>query len=59
VERGQADGAFRTDLPADWLATTFYALVHAADEHARTPRVRRDVAGDMLTTTIADLFAGR
>lgn len=59
AERGQADGTFRTDLPAAWLATSFYALVHAADEHARTHRVRRDAAGEMLTTTVADLFAGR
>ena len=40
VERGQRDGAFRTDLPADWLVTAFYALVHGADDHAAQPSPR-------------------
>jgi AcrR family transcriptional regulator len=59
VERGRRDGVFRTDLPADWLVTTYIALVHAADEHARTHSLKRDAALDMLTTTIHDLFAPR
>jgi TetR/AcrR family transcriptional regulator, mexCD-oprJ operon repressor len=58
VVRGQADGVFRTDLPADWLVRTFYALVHAADEHARARRVTRADARAMLETTIRDLVAG-
>jgi AcrR family transcriptional regulator len=57
VVRGQADGVFRTDLPADWLVRTFYALVHAADEHARARRVTRAEARAMLETTIRDLVA--
>jgi AcrR family transcriptional regulator len=59
VQRGQRDGAFRTDLPADWLVTMMYALVHAADEHARTRRVRRAEALAMLTTSVHDLLAPR
>lgn len=56
VERGQRDGAFRTDLPADWLVTAFYALVHAADEHAHERRVSRADALAMLTSTVRSLF---
>jgi AcrR family transcriptional regulator len=59
VKRGQAEGAFRTDLPADWLVTTSLALVHAADEHTRTHRVGRARALQMLTTTVRELFAAR
>lgn len=59
VERGQRDGAFRTDLPADWLVTMFYALVHGADDHARAHGLQRDRALEMLTTTVRDLFAAR
>jgi TetR/AcrR family transcriptional repressor of mexCD-oprJ operon len=59
VERGQRDGTFRTDLPADWLVTMFYSLVHAADEHASAPGVDRAEALELLKTTVSDLFAGR
>jgi TetR/AcrR family transcriptional repressor of mexCD-oprJ operon len=57
VERGQGDGAFRTDLPADWLVTAFYALVHSADDHARAHRIKRPAVLEMLTTSVFDLFA--
>ena len=59
VIRGRREGVFRTDLPADWLVRSFYALVHAADDHARSPRVRRAAAREMLETTIRDLFTAR
>jgi AcrR family transcriptional regulator len=59
VERGQKDGSFRTDLSADWLVTTFYALVHSADEHARTHRVSRAKTLELLTKTVLELFEPR
>jgi TetR/AcrR family transcriptional regulator, mexCD-oprJ operon repressor len=59
VERGRRDGTFRTDLPADWLVTMFYSLVHAADEHASAQGVGRAEALELLKTTVTDLFAGR
>jgi TetR/AcrR family transcriptional repressor of mexCD-oprJ operon len=59
VERGQRDGVFRTDLPADWLVTTFYSLVHGADDHARAHGLDRSQALDMLTRTIRDVFHGQ
>ena len=59
IERGQRDGVFRTDLPVDWLVTLYLSLVHGADEHARTHRVSRERALEMLTVTVRDLFAAR
>ena len=35
LERGQADGSFRTDLPAGWLMTACIALVHACSDQVR------------------------
>jgi TetR/AcrR family transcriptional regulator, mexCD-oprJ operon repressor len=59
VARGQRDGVFRKDLPTDWLVTTYYSLVHGADDHARAHRLRRARALEMLTATVRDLFAAR
>jgi TetR/AcrR family transcriptional repressor of mexCD-oprJ operon len=59
AERGQRDGVFRTDLPADWLVMTFYALVHAADDLARSRRMKRAKALDHLRATVRDLFLAR
>src|SRR5918911_554671 len=44
IERGRREGAFRTDLPTDWLATLYIALVHGADDHARAHRLDREQA---------------
>ncbi len=35
VERGRADGSFRTDLTSQWLVTSFFALMHAAGDEVR------------------------
>jgi AcrR family transcriptional regulator len=59
VARGQADGAFRTDLDADWLVTTYFSLVHGAADHARAHGIKRDRALDLLLTSLRDLFAKR
>ena len=59
IARGQQEGAFRTDLPVDWLATTLYALLHAAGDQARSGALPRGEALQMLRTSITDLFASR
>ena len=51
VDRGREEGAFRTDLPAEWLVTATLALIHGAAEEVRAGcagRARRagGVAGD-------------
>ena len=39
LERGQADGSFRADLPARWLVTASIALVHACADEVRAGRI--------------------
>jgi TetR/AcrR family transcriptional regulator, mexCD-oprJ operon repressor len=58
LERGRADGSFRSDLPVSWLVTTCIAIIHACAGEVREGRVdERDAVG-ILTTTIHDLFTG-
>jgi TetR/AcrR family transcriptional regulator, mexCD-oprJ operon repressor len=59
IERGQGEGAFRSDLPADWLVRAYYALVHSADELVRDGGHDRAEVLAMLKTTIRDLLAAR
>ncbi len=58
VERGRAEGAFRGDLPVDWLVTSCLALIHAAAEGVRAGELDSKAALDVLSVTIADLFVG-
>jgi hypothetical protein len=55
VDRGQADGSFRTDLPAGWLVTSCFALIHACADEVRAGRIEPESALDVLTATIRDL----
>ena len=57
VARGREEGAFRTDLPPQWLVTTLYALIHAAGDDVRAGRLDADDAPRILTTTVGDLFS--
>jgi TetR/AcrR family transcriptional repressor of mexCD-oprJ operon len=59
AERGQADGVFRDDVPADWLVSSFFALVHAAHEDVTARRLSSKAALDALTKTVPDLFSAR
>jgi AcrR family transcriptional regulator len=59
VRRGQDNGLFRTDLPLDWLITTFYAVLHAAADEADAGRVTPADAPDLLATTVLSLLAAR
>lgn len=59
IERGQEEGSFRTDLPVPWLVATYFALIHSANDLARTRRIKRSDALDMLKTTLRDLVRSR
>jgi hypothetical protein len=59
VARGREEGSFRTDLPASWLVTTAFALVHAAGDDVRAGRFDADAALAALRTTMRDVFGGR
>jgi hypothetical protein len=58
LERGRADGSFRTDLPAGWLITSSIALIHACAEEVRAGRIGERDAVRVLTVTVRDLFTG-
>jgi hypothetical protein len=58
LERGQADGSFRTDLPAGWLVTASIALVHACSDGVRAGHIDEQDAARILTTSVRDLLTG-
>lgn len=58
LERGQADGSFRADLPAGWLVAACIALVHACSDGVRAGQIQEHDAVRILTTSVRDLFTG-
>jgi hypothetical protein len=56
LERGMADGSFRTDLPAAWLATACIALIHACSDSVRAGTISHSDAERILRTSVRDLF---
>ena len=58
LARGQAEGSFRTDLPADWLVPASIALIHACNDAVRAGRIDPGDALRILTTSVRDLFTG-
>jgi AcrR family transcriptional regulator len=60
IERGQADGIFRADVPAAWHLSMLMALVHAASGELGAGRVNDADAGPALVATILGaVTAGR
>ena len=64
IERGRREGTFRSDLPASWLVTTYYTLVHGAGREVvgaastrPTPRLLRDLAAAAPWPAAKDLEA--
>ncbi|MGH2896225.1 MAG: hypothetical protein ACRDPM_23555 [Solirubrobacteraceae bacterium] len=58
MERGRAEGAFRTDLPVDWLVTASLALIHGAAEGVRAGSMDSGEALEVLVTSTQELLAG-
>ena len=56
IERGQAAGTFRSDLPEQWLITTAFSLMHAAAEDAAAGRVTAGDAARLITATLLAAF---
>ena len=56
IGRGQRDGAFRSDLPRQWLITTAFSLMHAAAEDAAAGRVTADDAARLITATLVAAY---
>jgi TetR/AcrR family transcriptional repressor of mexCD-oprJ operon len=58
VARGQAEGSFRTDLPAGWLVHASIALMHTCNDAIRAGRIPQADALRIITTSVRDLFVG-
>jgi TetR/AcrR family transcriptional regulator, mexCD-oprJ operon repressor len=52
IERGQADGVFRTDVPAGWHLSMLLALIHAGSAELRAGRVPEASAEAALVVTV-------
>ncbi|TMR30889.1 TetR/AcrR family transcriptional regulator [Actinomadura geliboluensis] len=57
IERGRAEGAFGTAVPAGWQAGVVYALMHAAAEEVDGGRLAAGEAADALVTTVMGALA--
>ncbi|ONH28875.1 TetR/AcrR family transcriptional regulator [Pseudofrankia asymbiotica] len=52
VERGQAEGVFRDDLPGSWLVTVILTLMHTAAQDVDAGRLAAADAGLYLVRTL-------
>lgn len=59
IARGQADGAFRADVPASWHLGTLMALVHAASGEVRAGNIPEADAQGALVGTVLGAIIGR
>ena len=60
MQRGQADGVFRSDLPVSWHLAVILAIVHAASGELQSGRITEaEVEAAMLTTVAAAVGAAR
>jgi AcrR family transcriptional regulator len=59
TERGRREGSFRTDVPADWLVSALFALMHAAHDEVRAGTLEPHAALDALSRTVPDMFQPR
>lgn len=57
VVRGQDEGAFRDDLPVDWLLATMHALMHGAADEIAAGRLEPNRAGPLLQATLLAAYA--
>lgn len=56
IERGQREGSFRRDLPAEWLMTSYFALMHAYRDGVVSGHLDQARARTILTTTVLGVF---
>ncbi|UGT58296.1 TetR/AcrR family transcriptional regulator [Nocardia asteroides] len=56
IHRGQDEGAFRTDLPLDWLVDTVYYVLNGAAEGLRTGRLAAADADRVVLATVRSVL---
>lgn len=52
VGRGQRDGVFRSDLPAEWMVALFYTVMHGAAAEIGAGRLSSADASRVITSTL-------
>ncbi|MEU6712146.1 TetR family transcriptional regulator [Nonomuraea sp. NPDC046802] len=57
IERGQREGAFRTDLPLSWLVTTFFSIIHSAAQEREAGRLAATDVERVLVETMLSLLS--
>jgi TetR/AcrR family transcriptional repressor of mexCD-oprJ operon len=57
IERGQAEGVFRTDLTTGWLVSVMHSIVHTGANEVAAGRVDAVDAGRLIATTLLAAFA--
>ncbi|MEU4603742.1 TetR/AcrR family transcriptional regulator [Kribbella sp. NPDC023972] len=56
IERGQKEGAFRTDLPTSWLVGAMHSVMHGAADEINAGRLTPDKAAEYITATVLAAF---
>jgi TetR/AcrR family transcriptional regulator, mexCD-oprJ operon repressor len=59
IERGRRAGAFRKDLPVEWLVASCFSLLHTAADEVREKRLKPDNAMAAVETTVIELVTGQ
>ena len=57
IRRGQDSGEFRNDLSAEWLVSSYFALMHACGDEVRARRLRSADAVRVLQASLRGLMA--
>jgi len=52
IDRGRAEGTFRSDLPTEWLVAMFYLVVHGAAAEISAGRLAPADAAATITATL-------
>ncbi|TNM36275.1 TetR/AcrR family transcriptional regulator [Nocardioides albidus] len=56
IDRGRAEGRFRTDLPASWLVTSLHTVTHAAANSVYDGELATDAAAHAIAATMLGLL---
>jgi hypothetical protein len=59
IDRGQREGAFRTDLPGTWLASTMHYVMKGAAVDVAAGRLDQDAAGSLIADVVVGAFTPR
>ncbi|WP_241386697.1 TetR/AcrR family transcriptional regulator [Rhodococcus sp. CH91] len=57
IDRGRAEGVFRTDLPSSWLVSVLHSLVHCAATEVAAGRLPAERAAEYIVSTALPSFA--